>query len=71
MSPKFTALVVGHVVIDNVAANSVQQIESDLLAETHPPTPRNLVMWFNRVASMLADTIKICESVKRSSTPVA
>jgi hypothetical protein len=39
MLTKFTALVVGLVVIENTAANSVQQIESDLLTETHPLLP--------------------------------
>jgi hypothetical protein len=35
--------------------------------ETNPPTPSDLVVGFDRVTSMLVDTIKICESVKRSS----
>jgi hypothetical protein len=55
-------------VIVNTPATSFQQVEFDLLTEIHPPTPSNLVVGLDRVASMLANTIKICESVKRSST---
>jgi hypothetical protein len=49
-------------IIENTVANSFQLVESDLLTETHPPTPH--------VESMLSDTIKVCERVKRSSRTV-
>jgi hypothetical protein len=43
-----------------------QQIGTDLLTETHPPTPSDLIVWIDRVEGMLSDTIKVCERVKRS-----
>jgi hypothetical protein len=52
-------------VIENTAVTSTQQVESDLLAETHPPTPRDLIARLDRIKGMLSDTIKVCESVKR------
>jgi hypothetical protein len=42
-----------------------QQIGTDLLTETHPPTPSDLIVWIDRVEGMLSDTIKVCERVKR------
>jgi hypothetical protein len=52
-------------VIENTAATSTQQVESDLLAETHQLTPRDLIVGLDHVEGMLSDTIKVCESVKR------
>jgi hypothetical protein len=37
----------------------------DLLAETHPHTPRDLIAVLDHVEDMLSDTIKACECVKR------
>jgi hypothetical protein len=67
MPAKFTALVTC-VVIEGNAVTSDQQVESDLLAETHPPTPRDLIVGLDRAEGMLSDTIKICERVKRPHT---
>jgi hypothetical protein len=52
-------------VIENTAATSTQQVESDLLAETHQLTPRDLIVGLDHVEGMLSDTIKVCKSVKR------
>jgi hypothetical protein len=52
-------------VIKGNAVTSDQHIETDLLTETHPPTPSNLIAGIDRVEGMLSDTIKICERVKR------
>jgi hypothetical protein len=41
-----------------------QQIGADLLTETHPPTPSDLVAGIDHVEGMLSDTIKVCEHVK-------
>jgi hypothetical protein len=41
-----------------------QQIGSNLLIETHPPTPSDLIVGIDRVEGMLSDTIKVCEHVK-------
>jgi hypothetical protein len=53
-------------IIENTTTTTSQQVESNLLAETHPPTPRDLIAGLDRVESMLSNTIKVCESVKRS-----
>jgi hypothetical protein len=58
-------------VIENAATTSFQQVESNLLMETHPPTPRDLIAGLNRVESMLSNAIMVCESVKRSSRTTA
>lgn len=54
-------------VIENTATTSFEQVESDLLTQTHPLTPRDLIKGLNCVESMLCDTIKVCESIKRPS----
>jgi hypothetical protein len=51
-------------VIEGNAVTSDQQIGTDLLTETHPPTPSDLIVGIDRVEDMLSDTIKICERVK-------
>jgi hypothetical protein len=51
-------------VIESNTVTADQQIEADLLTETHPPTPSNLIAGINRVEGMLFDTIKVCECVK-------
>jgi hypothetical protein len=60
-------------VIEGNAVTTNQQIGIDLLPETHPPTPSDLIVGINRVEGMLSDTIKVCEHVKRprrtSSSP--
>jgi hypothetical protein len=59
-------------VIEGNTVTTDQQIGTDLLTETHPPTPSNIIAGINRVKGMLSDTIKICERVKRprrTSTP--
>jgi hypothetical protein len=44
---------------------SNQQIRTDLLTKSHPPTPSNLIAGIDRFEDMLSDTIKVCECVKR------
>jgi hypothetical protein len=51
-------------VIEGNAVTADQQIGTDLLTETHPPTPSDLIAGIDRVEGMLSDTIKICERVK-------
>jgi hypothetical protein len=51
-------------VIEGNAVTTDQQIWTDLLTETHPPTPSDLIAGINRVEGMLSDTIKVCERVK-------
>jgi hypothetical protein len=46
------------------AVTADQQIGTDLLTETHPPTPSDLIAGIDRVEGMLSDTIKVCEYVK-------
>jgi hypothetical protein len=52
-------------VIEGNAVTSDQQIETDLLMETHPPNPSDLIAGIDRVEGMLSDTIKVCERVQR------
>jgi hypothetical protein len=59
-------------VIEGNAVTTDQQIGTDLLTETHPPTPSDLIAGIDRVEAMLSDIIKICKHVKhprRTSTP--
>jgi hypothetical protein len=46
------------------AVTADQQIGTDLLTETHPPTPSNLITGIDRVEGMLSDAIKVCECIK-------
>jgi hypothetical protein len=55
-------------VIESNAVTADQQIEGDLLTETHPPTPSDLIVGIDRVEDMLSDIIKVCERVKRPCT---
>jgi hypothetical protein len=55
-------------VIEGNAVTTNQQIQTDLLVETHPSTPSDLIAGINRVEGMLSDTIKVCECVKRPHT---
>jgi hypothetical protein len=52
-------------IIDGNAVTDDQQIGSDLLTETHPPSPSDLIAGIDHVEGMLSDTIKVCERVKR------
>jgi hypothetical protein len=52
-------------VIEGNAVTADQQIGTDLLSETHPPTPSDLIAGIDRVEGILSDTIKVCEHVKR------
>jgi hypothetical protein len=54
-----------YLVIERNAVTSNQQIGTDLLTKTHPPTPSDLIAGIDRVEDMLSDTIKVCECVKR------
>jgi hypothetical protein len=63
-------------VIESNAVTVAQQIKADLLTETHPPTPSDLIARIDRVEGILSNTIKVCKRVKRprmtsspSSTP--
>jgi hypothetical protein len=51
-------------VIEGNAVTIDQQIRTDLLTETHPPTPSDLITEIDRIEGMLSDTIK---SVNASS----
>jgi hypothetical protein len=44
---------------------SDQQIRTNLLTETHPPTPSDLIARIDHVEDMLSNTIKVCEHIKR------
>jgi hypothetical protein len=52
-------------VIESNMVTSNQQIGTDLLTKTHPPTPSNLIAGIDRVEDMLSDAIKVCERIKR------
>jgi hypothetical protein len=52
-------------VIEGNAVTTNQQIETNLSKKTHSPTPSDLIAGIDRVESMLFDTIKVCEHVKR------
>jgi hypothetical protein len=51
-------------VIDGNTVTFDQQIGTDLLTETHPPTPSDLIAGINRVEDMLSDMIKVRERAK-------
>jgi hypothetical protein len=55
-------------VIKSNPVTADQQIEADLLIETHPPTPSDLIAGIDRIEDMLPDTIKVCERIKRPRT---
>jgi hypothetical protein len=42
-----------------------KSVGTDLLTETHPPTPSDLIAGIDCVEGMLSDTITVCERVKR------
>jgi hypothetical protein len=46
-------------VIESNAVTSNQQVGTDLLVETHLPTPSDLIEGLHRVESMLSDMIKV------------
>jgi hypothetical protein len=52
-------------VIEGNTVTSNQQVETDLLAESHPPTPRDMIAGLDRIEDMLSDTIKVCERANR------
>jgi hypothetical protein len=59
-------------VIEGNAVTADQQIRIDLLLETHPPSPSDLIVGIDCVEGMLSNTIKVCECVKhpcRTSSP--
>jgi hypothetical protein len=51
-------------VIEGNVVTTNQQIKKDLSAETHPPTPSDLIAGIDHVEGMLSDTIEVCERVK-------
>jgi hypothetical protein len=55
-------------VIESSVVTADQQIEADLLAEIHPPTPNDLITGIDRVECMLSGIIKVCERVKHPRT---
>jgi hypothetical protein len=58
--------------IEGNAVTTDQQIGTDLLTETHPPTPSDLIAGIDRVEGMLSDTIRVSERVKcprKTSSP--
>jgi hypothetical protein len=57
-------------VIESDTVTSNQQVGTDLLTETHRPTPSDLIAGLDRVEGMLFGMIMVCERVKRScNTP--
>jgi hypothetical protein len=54
-----------YLIIEGNTVTADQQIGADLLMETHPPTPSDLIAGIDRVEGILSDTIKVCERVKR------
>jgi hypothetical protein len=62
MPAKSTALA-ACLVIEGNAVTTDQQIKTDMLPETHPPTPSDQVAGINRDEGMLSDTIKVREHV--------
>jgi hypothetical protein len=46
-------------VIEGNTVTINQQIETDLLKKSHPPTPSDLIAGIDRVEGMLSDTIKV------------
>jgi hypothetical protein len=52
-------------IIESNVVTSNQQVGTDLLTKTHPPTPNDLIAGIDHVEGMLSDTIKVCERVKR------
>jgi hypothetical protein len=55
-------------VIEGNAITTNQQIETDPLKKTHPPTPSDLIAGIDRVGDIISDTTKVCERVKRPRT---
>jgi hypothetical protein len=55
-------------VIEGNAVTSNQQIETNLLKKSHPPTPSDSIAGIDRIKDMPFDTIQICERVKRPRT---
>jgi hypothetical protein len=55
-------------VIEGNAVTTDQQVETDLLKKSHPPTPSDLIAGIDRVGDMIFDTIKVYERVKRPRT---
>jgi hypothetical protein len=64
MPPKSTTRAT-YLVIQCNAITSNQQVGTDLLTKTHPPTPSNLIAGIDRVENMPSNMIKVCECVKR------
>jgi hypothetical protein len=52
-------------VIEGNAVTTNQQIETNLLKKTHPPTPSDLIAGIDHVGDIISNTIKVCEHVKR------
>jgi hypothetical protein len=50
--------------VEGNAITCNQHVGTDLLVETRPPTPRDLIAGLDRVEDMLSDTIKFCEHTK-------
>ena len=48
-------------------ATPVAELVSDPVSETHPPKPYDLVQGIEWVASMLEETLQICERAERST----
>jgi hypothetical protein len=55
-------------VTEGNAVTTDQQVETDLLKKSHPPTPSDLIVGIDRAGDMISDTIKVCERVKRPRT---
>jgi hypothetical protein len=55
-------------VIEGNTVTSNQQVGTDLLAKTHPPTPCELIAGLGRVEDMLSGPIKVYKRAKRPRT---
>jgi hypothetical protein len=62
--PAVSSSTAAYLIMESTVVTSNQQVESDLLAETHPPTPRDLIAGLDRIESILSDTIKVCKCAK-------
>jgi hypothetical protein len=63
--PEKSTTPVAYLVIKGNIVTTDQQIRTDLLTETRPPTPSDPIAGIDRVEGTLSDTIKACERVKR------
>jgi hypothetical protein len=71
LMPTTSTALAACLVIEGNAVTTNQQIETDLLKKTHPPTPSDLITGIDHVGDMISDTIKVCERIKRPRTTLS